>query len=245
MPEEGEFVICTVTKVQSHSVFAKLNDFGKSGMIHISEIAPGRIRNIRDYVAEGRIIVCKVLRINHEKGHIDLSLRRVGENQRREKINEMKQEQKAEKIIEHVAHNMGVNKDELFKKIQKPIFENYPNVYSCFADSVNNENLFKEIGFPDDVIGPLMEVIKQRIKPQKVEIDGRLKVTSYESDGVEKIKEFLKEIKDENIDISYLGAGTYSFKIKDDDYKSAEKKIKDISSKEPENLNFAFERVER
>ena len=50
LPEESELVICTVTKIQYHSVFVKLDEFNHSGMIHISEISPGRIRNIGDYV---------------------------------------------------------------------------------------------------------------------------------------------------------------------------------------------------
>jgi len=36
----------------------------KSGMIHISEVSAGRIKNIREFVAEGKFIVCKVLSIN-------------------------------------------------------------------------------------------------------------------------------------------------------------------------------------
>ena len=76
-PEEDELVMCTVTQVQFHSVFVTLDEYDKGGMIHISEVSPGRIRNIRDFVREGKKIVCKVLRVNEEKGHIDLSLRRV------------------------------------------------------------------------------------------------------------------------------------------------------------------------
>ena len=72
LPEDGELVLCKVTNVQHHSVFVRMEEYGKSGMIHISEIAPGRIRNIRDYVKEGKIVVCKVLRINEERGHVDL-----------------------------------------------------------------------------------------------------------------------------------------------------------------------------
>ncbi len=94
MPEEDELVLCTVTAVHGHSVFAKLDEYGKTGMIHISEVSPGRIRNIRDYVVEGKKIVCKVLRIDKVKGHIDLSLRRVNAGQKKNKTNEIKQEQK-------------------------------------------------------------------------------------------------------------------------------------------------------
>src|SRR3989338_2481000 len=98
-PEDGELVLCTVTKVQSHSVFVRLDEFDKGGMIHISEVSPGRIRNIRDFVKEDKIVVCQVLRVSRERGYIDLSLRRVNDNQKRKKLEEIKQEQKAEKII--------------------------------------------------------------------------------------------------------------------------------------------------
>ena len=83
-PEEDDIVLCTVKKILYHSVFVTLDEYDNlEGMIHISEIAPGRIRNIRDYVREGKKLVCKVLRVRKEKGHFDLSLRRVNEGQRR------------------------------------------------------------------------------------------------------------------------------------------------------------------
>ncbi|MBI2651000.1 hypothetical protein HYX01_00865 [Candidatus Woesearchaeota archaeon] len=44
-PEEDELVMCTVLKVQYHSVLVGLDEYGKNGMIHISEVSPGRIRN--------------------------------------------------------------------------------------------------------------------------------------------------------------------------------------------------------
>ena len=62
MPKEGEIVLCKVTKIFHSSVFANLVEYGdfSSGMIHISEIAPGRIRNLRDYVKVGKQIVCVI-----------------------------------------------------------------------------------------------------------------------------------------------------------------------------------------
>src|SRR3989304_3207775 len=57
-PEEHELLICTVTKVDLQGVFVSIDEYAIQGMIHISEIAPGRIRNIRDYVKEGKVIVC-------------------------------------------------------------------------------------------------------------------------------------------------------------------------------------------
>jgi len=60
-PEDEELVLCTVTGINPHSVFCTLDEYGgRTGMIHISEVAPGRIRNIREYVTKGKKVVCKV-----------------------------------------------------------------------------------------------------------------------------------------------------------------------------------------
>ena len=118
-PEDNELLLCTVTKVQFHSVFVNIDEYGKSGMIHISEVSPGRIRNIRDYVKEGKKVVCLVLKVNQEKGHIDLSLRRVNEGQKRAKVDEIKKEQVSEKIIEFVAKKSGLDVRKLFDEDHK------------------------------------------------------------------------------------------------------------------------------
>ena len=118
-PEEGDLVLCTVTSVQFHSVFVDIDEYGKGGMIHISEVSPGRIRNIRDFVKEGKKIVCKVLRINQEKGYIDLSLRRVNESEKRRKIDEIKKEQNSEKIVEIAASKIGIKAEELYRHISE------------------------------------------------------------------------------------------------------------------------------
>src|SRR5437773_859441 len=128
-PEDGEVVLCTVTRVNPNSVFVNINDYDKSGLIHISEIYPGRIRNIRDYVAEGKVIVCKILSINMERGHIDLSLRRVNDTLRRNKLAEIKQEQKAEKIIELIADKHKKDVRKTYEEIAKPIIAEYGLVH--------------------------------------------------------------------------------------------------------------------
>ena len=252
MPEEGELVLCTVTSVQHHSVFVRIDEYGKSGMIHISEISPGRIRNIRDYVVEGKVIVCKILRINMERGHIDLSLRRVSESQRREKVNEIKQEQKAEKIIEFVAKQLKMTKDDIFNKIQEPIFKNYPTVYACFEQVINDDKVLSKLGIPKDIEPKLVEIIKQRIKPPEVEIQAKIHLTSYAPNGVELVKKALKRISEGEGEttLTYLGGGSYAFSIKDSDFKSAEKKIKVIVEDAEKfcsknDCKFSFEKVEK
>ena len=252
LPEEGELVMCTVTSIQHHSVFVKLDEYAKSGMIHISEIAPGRIRNINDYVSEGKVVVCKVLRIHEDKGHIDLSLRRVSDVQKRGKINEIKQEQKAEKIIEFVAKKVNIKTDELFSNIQANIFAKYPTVYECFEDVIiTGDNIFNDLKVDKKYADLLLETIKQRIKPPQVEVEAIIKLISYKENGVQIVKDILINAKNSEIkpSIKYSGGGNYTIKLIDEDYKSAEKKLKTLEEtleKEAINNNcfFKFDRVD-
>ena len=227
-PEESEIVLCTVTNVQHHSVFARLDEYGKSGMIHISEVSPGRIRNINDYVKEGKVIVCKVLKINHERGHIDLSLRRVSESQARKKKEGIKQEQKAEKIIEQLAEKLKKPSKEIYKELSEHILKEYDNIYHAFEDIVEADLKLESLGISKELATKLTKLVKEKIKPREVCIDASIKITSYAENGVEIVKKALMaaEKSDEKVNIRYVGAGTHKLSIKAGDYKEAEAILK-------------------
>ncbi|MBU90279.1 translation initiation factor IF-2 subunit alpha [Candidatus Woesearchaeota archaeon] len=233
-PEEDELVMCTITKVQFHSVFANLDEYGNSGMIHISEVSPGRIRNIRDFVREGKKVVCKVLRINRERGHIDLSLRRVTETQRRKKVDELKQQQKAEKILEFVAKDLKLDVKKLFVDITSNVTKKYESLYEFFQQIVTDSNAIKDAGIDAKTAKNLEEAVRSRIKEAGVKIEGKLKLASFAADGVDVVKEALKRAEEAgkgNIAIKYLGAGSYNVIINAKDYKEAEKLLKEMSEK--------------
>jgi translation initiation factor 2 subunit 1 len=117
-PSEGDLVICTVSKVSSHGAFANLDEYvNKDGFIHISEVASIWVKNIRDYVKEGQKTVAKVLSVDRDRGHIDLSVRRVGESQKTNKTQEWKRAQKAEKLLELAATEVKKTLDEAYKDV--------------------------------------------------------------------------------------------------------------------------------
>ena len=232
-PEEDELVLCTVTKVQYNSIFAKLDEYDKVGMIYIAEVSPGRIRNIRDFVVEGKKIVCKVLRVDKEKGHIDLSLRRVTETQRRNKINSIKQEQIAEKIVEMVAKKLNTNFEKLCSDLSSKISEEYLSFYTFFEDVAKNKGLLEEIGLQKEIENELYDAIKSRIKEPIVKIGGELSLVSYAPNGIAIIKEALvkaSEPNPEKIRITYEGAGKYRLVLEAPNYKEAEKLLEKSTS---------------
>jgi len=231
LPEEGDLLMCTVTKIQYSSVFVTIDDYHKSGMIHISEIAAGRIRNIRDYVKEGKKVVCKVLRVHEERGHVDLSLRRVTDGQRRKKVNAIKLEQKAEAIIEYVAKQNKMDVRKLYESVAKEVLKDYEYLHHMFEDTVAGHYDLSKL-FDKKILPQIEELVMQRFKPKIVEISGVLKLSTYDSEGVEIVKKALTAAeKTEGVAITYLGGGKYKVSAKANEYKEAEPKLKEASEK--------------
>jgi translation initiation factor 2 subunit 1 len=231
MPEEDELILCTVTSVQYHSVFCQLDEYNnKVGMIHISEVAPGRIRNIRDFVVEGKKVVCKVLRIHEDKGHIDLSLRRVNTAQKRIKLNEIKQQQSAEKIIEYVAQQLKQPVKKVYDDVASAL-RSYESIFKAFEAVVKDEFDLSTTKLNKKLVDELQNIVKQRIKPPEVNIGGMFSITTYDADGVGVIKRAFKKTEKIPGDfrIQYRGAGNYNIMVKAEEYKSAEKTLAKIT----------------
>lgn len=252
-PEDSELVLCTVSKIYPHCVFVNMEEYGgKQGMIHISEISPGRIRNIHDYVRIGKKVICKVLSINTERGHIDLSLRRVSEAQKREKAEILKKQQKSEKIIEFVAAKIKGKPQELMNEIEKQLGDEYDTLHDFFEEYVADESVIKKIKLPEKTMEALCETIKQRIKPVIVEIEGVISVKTFAPDGVEVVKKIIMEAEkvDPAVNIRYKGAGRYTVSVKQEDFKSAEKIIAKMTASlekdsKKENVEYSFDRLEK
>ena len=110
--QEGDIILCRVIDIVKTNVFVETLD-GLKGSIVMSEIAPGRIRNIRDYVVPNKIIACKVMSIRDN--HLFLSLRRVKLSEQKEVLEYYKKEKSYEGIIKTISKNS----EELIKKINK------------------------------------------------------------------------------------------------------------------------------
>src|SRR3989344_600936 len=229
-PEQDEIVLCKVTKIFPNSVFVDLLEYGKQGMVHISEVSPGRIRNLRDFVSENRQIICKVLSINTEREHIDLSLRRVNSSQRKEKLEEIKQELKAENLIQMLSKKLDQPIEKMYQKVSEKVLKEYSHLYLCFRNVAAGEASLEELGVEKKLAQELTEVILEKFKPKKIIIQGEIKLSTYDENGLEKIKNLLSNVEklSKNIKLRYLGAGRYKLVIEEEDYQVAEKTLKRI-----------------
>ncbi|HEC95752.1 MAG TPA: translation initiation factor IF-2 subunit alpha [Euryarchaeota archaeon] len=229
-PEEGEFVIGTVTEIHPYGVIVKLDEYDKEGMISIREISSGWVKNIRTHVKMGQKVVTKVLKVEPSKRHINLSLRRVSEQQKKMTIQQHKQEKKGRKLLEYFAEKHNIPMKDVIEKISKPLSQEYEYLYEAFENALINGKKVFEGKIPEEYIDDLYDLILSTFELQKVEVRANLTIECYEPRGVEVIKDALKTEAPE-IEVRLLGSPKYSVKITSSDYKTAEAILTEYSDK--------------
>jgi len=249
-PEINEIVLCTVRKIYGNTTFVTLNEYEKEGVLTISEIAPGRIRNLREHVSEGREIICKVLRVDERGRRIDVSLRRVPVPVMRDKLEKLKKEEFSDKVYMDVAKKLSTTKDDLFDRTFEPIFEEYETVFEALYDiMIDNKrvSMFNEL--KDNEKEELIKIINAKIKPEEVTFKENFNLTSDAKNGVVLIKDAISKafniLNYDKVDVVYLAAGKFQIIIKHDDMKSADmlfKKFKETLEVEAKTnkLNLVF-----
>ncbi len=231
-PEEGELVVGTIAKVQNFGAFVALDEYPeKEGFIHISEIATGWVKRIRNHVREKQKVVCKVLRVEAAKNHIDLSLKRVNEHQRRDKIQEWKNSQKAHKLLEMVAHRLKEPVETCYTKFGNELTKKYGTLYSAFEECAYDCDILKNDGFKGPWLEHFEVVAQESITIPFVTIKGLLTISTWAPNGINHIREALQlaqqsEYEDVTILIKYIGAPRYMISVKAPDYKIAEDQMK-------------------
>ena len=91
IPQKNDLVLVVVNNITNHGIYCDLKEYdGITAYCHISEIAGTFIRNIRNFVKVGQNTVAKVLRVSPENNQVDISLKRVNDSHKRDKIQEYK-----------------------------------------------------------------------------------------------------------------------------------------------------------
>ena len=235
-PEEGELVVCTVQNVKNFGAFVALDEYGsREAFIHVSEIATGWVKYIRDYVKEGQKVVCKVVEVDRTKGHVNISLKQVNDHQRREKIQQWKNENKARRIMDILAQRVGAEPVAFFEEVGTKLIENFGSLYGSLEAAVADKAALSKAKLTGNWTDAFLQIAEENIATSQVKVDGILEVSSPKSDGVEDIRssllEGVSEEGDCSVQIQYIGAPKYRIVVTAPDYKKAEEELKKSSEK--------------
>lgn len=228
-PEEGELVVATITTVKQNGAYVLLDEYeGIEGFIFIGEIASGWVKNIRGFVREGQRVICKVMRTRRDGTSLELSLKSVSEERRRDRLQEWKNEQRAHQLLKVLGEKVGWNEEQV-AEYSVELAESFGGLYAAFEEAAMQEGALENAGFEGDWLVAFIEIAVENIIPPFVEVRGTLTLSINDTDGISVIRSALEAAEAlsneaEEIDVKcfYDGAPSYRLELRAPDFKIAE-----------------------
>ncbi|OYR56253.1 translation initiation factor IF-2 subunit alpha [Halorubrum halodurans] len=245
-PEPGELVVGEIDEIADFGVFVDLDQYeDKRGLCHISEVASGWIKNVRDHVREGQTVVAKVLEVDQSSNQIDLSIKDVNEHQRKETIQDWKNERKADNWM-LIALGEDVD-DDRYTSVANALLREYDSLYDAFeASAIRGLEALEDVDLDDDAADSIVDAARDNVSVPYVDVTGYVDLESTAADGVDDVKAALEaaegngEIPDGvDLDVGYVGSPEYRIKVRAPDYKTAEDELEAAAERAREAIESA------
>nr|UFQ05577.1 eukaryotic translation initiation factor 2 subunit alpha [Haliotis discus hannai] len=211
-PEVEDVVMVNVRSIAEMGAYVHLLEYNNiEGMILLSELSRRRIRSINKLIRVGRSECVVVIRVDKDKGYIDLSKRRVSPEEVVKCEEKFAKAKAVNSILRHVAEILGYTSDEQFEDLYTKTawafddkYKKPGTSYEIFKHAVTNPEVLDECNIDDETKDVLLQNIKRRLTPQAVKIRADIEVACTNYEGVDAVKRALKkglELSTENLPI--------------------------------------------
>jgi translation initiation factor 2 subunit 1 len=242
-PNPGELVVGKVEEIEDFGVFVDLEEYeDKRGLIHISEVASGWIKNVRDHVREGQTVVCKVLDVDRSSQQIDLTLKDVNEHQHKETIQRWKNEQKADNWMS-LAFGENVD-EETYGVVTSELIDAHDSLYEGFEQAaILGPEALSGTDLSEEQIDAIVDTARENVSVPYVTVTGYVDLVCSTDEGVDAVKEALQaaegngEVSDEiDLEVTYVGAPEYRIRVQAPNYKTAETELEESAKRASEAI---------
>lgn len=249
LPKWGERVLCTITRVTPFAAWCVLDEYELEDgsriecMIHISEVAGKWVKDIRDFVKPNKQYVAKVVRIDYQKGHLNLSLKRVSKFDKKEAMEKYRRAKRAVGMLMRITKRVGKGEsdaqEEVVAKLEKMFYEKRPetegertaekfDLFYAFEEANEDPSTLAEAGITKEWADAIVEIIKKNFRVKERMLKAVLNLSSTAPDGVKTVKKVLSNLeKTASVNVKYISAPKYSVDIKSKNPKEAEKRLKE------------------
>lgn len=195
LPEVDELTVVNVRQIAEMGAYVRLLEYDNTeGMILLSELSRRRIRSIQKLIRVGRNEVVVVLRVDKEKGYIDLSKRRVSPEDVAKCEERYNKSKAVHSIMRNVADKHGIVLESLYESVGWPLYRKYGHAYDAFKLAITQpDSVFADITPPNsEVLKDLLAQIGRRLTPQAIKIRADIEVTCFGYEGIDAIKTALR-----------------------------------------------------
>lgn len=110
--KKEDVIKVTVTGVQKYGAFVNADDY--EGLIHISEISYGYVKNVNDYVKIGDEIFAEIVDVDENDNHLKLSIKDIDYKNDGSKLEKMEETKNGFKPLKE---NLEIWIDKKIKEI--------------------------------------------------------------------------------------------------------------------------------
>jgi translation initiation factor 2 subunit 1 len=189
-PEPETLVMVNVKQIAEMGAYVQLLEYGNiEGMILLSELSRRRIRSINKLIRVGKNEVVMVLRVDKEKGYIDLSKRRVSQEEAAECEEKYNKSKMVHSVLRHVAEAQGADLISLYEKFAWPLYKRFPHVFDAFRVAiVEPDKVFGGMDIDEQGKKLLLQQIKRKLTPHPIKIRTDIEVQCFTYEGIDAIK---------------------------------------------------------
>ncbi|TYZ60940.1 hypothetical protein PybrP1_001283 [[Pythium] brassicae (nom. inval.)] len=206
-PEIDELVMVNVRSIAEMGAYVSLLEYNNiEGMILLSELSRRRIRSINKLIRVGKNEVVMVLRVDKEKGYIDLSKRRVSPEDIAKCEERYNKAKTVHGVLRQVAQEAGREIEELYESVAWPLYKKfkienpndddkrveYVHCFDVFKMGITDDSVFEELAVAPDVLALLKTHIRRRLTPQPIKVRADIEVTCFTYEGIEAIRSALQ-----------------------------------------------------
>jgi translation initiation factor 2 subunit 1 len=197
-PDIESVVMVQVRNIADMGAYVSLLEYGNvEGMILLSELSRRRIRSIHKLIRVHRNEVVMVLRVDPDKGYIDLSKRRVSAEDIAACEDRYNKAKAVHGVLRHVAEKRHYFLQELYERIGWPLYKKYGHAYDAFKWAISNTtnetttDPFDELDIPADLKEEIKLYICRRLAPQPTKLRSDIEVSCFAYAGMDAIREAL------------------------------------------------------
>jgi len=170
------------------------------GMILLSELSRRRIRSMNKLIRVGKTEPVVVIRVDKQKGYIDLSKRRVSKEDIERCTEKFAKAKAVNSIIRHVGELLGYTTDEQVEELYTKTawhfeekFKKQAYAYDVFKQAVVDPTILDECNLDEETRTVLLTQIQRKLQSQAVKIRADIEVSCFEYEGIDAVKSALRE----------------------------------------------------
>jgi len=230
LPAVGEFVIAQIAKVMPFGAYCTLPEYNNLEVfLPIKEVSSGWIKNIREFIHEGQVVVCSVVFYDRERNTLDVSIKKVPQGKAKEKIKLYSLEKRFQAMLHQIVKQAHMESDE--PQIKQQIVSEFGTYTNFIENALGSTAEFNSSNVPKKVKDAFIDQLNKIKKNKKYIVSYIATIYTLNAmSGVTELKGALTKAGRLGVNIKYVSAPKYRITAEGADYNEAEGKIKKVEA---------------